>query len=750
MSIQSFTTNAETYYMEPKNRSTRVLALALETVSADRPEVFHPRPAKRPKRSASLSRRITFAMAIMLLPIVAMAGAGIITFRSSVGGLEEVRDETAGEGKRIDALLEMLPDADDLGEDLVELGEPGMREAFLAHSETIALAINAITDIDSDPAPGERETAAAVQEQWATARAAALEAAALGIGRYDVPLDRFHDAVDEMSATITSMYSIYSGEVVAEISSLQRRENVQLVRALATLLASSLVAALVARRVRRSITAPLLSLEEAALSFGRDDLSHRVTVIGEDELARVGDALNTMADRLHQSRDELQHQAFHDPLTGLPNRALFLERTEHAMARSLRRGTSLSVLYVDLDDFKAVNDTLGHAAGDEVLVAVSGLLRASIRAEDTAARLGGDEFGVLLEGSSADGAAAVARELARRLETPLHLEAGDMVMGASVGAATWRGEEGIDELLRGADAAMYRAKFSERGSYRSFDPEVQVEARVTSGIEPELQTAIAANQLVLHYQPLMSLHTGETLGFEALVRWNHPTRGLLQPISFIPAAERSGIILELDKWVLNEACRQLGAWKRCDPWFENKYVSINVSAGHFEDPSLVSRVSEVLTTEGLATRDIRLEISEHTLMRDKDRAEATLHALKALGVAVWLDDFGTGYSSLSYLRFFSLDALKIDRSFVADVDGGPDQAAITQAIIKLAKSLRLKVVAEGVETAGQREELNRLGCQMAQGFLYSKPVPAEAVELMGLIAGRDPKRIVTAALLTVA
>ena len=732
--------------MEPKNEGTRVVALALESASADRPEVRHPGPAKRLKRSASLSRRIKFAMAIMLLPIVAMAGAGIITFRSSVGALEEVRDTTASEGKRIDALLEMLPGADDLGEDLVELGEPGMREAFLAQSQTIASSINAIVDLHSHLAPGEREKSSAAQGQWATAREAALEAAALGDGRYEQALDRFHDAVDATTSTITTMYSIHSAEVVAEISSLQRRENVQLVTALATLLVGSLVAAFLARRVRRSITAPLLSLEEAAMYFGRDDLSHRVTVTGKDELARVGGALNTMADRLHKSRVELQHQAFHDPLTGLANRTLFLERMEHAMARSLRRGTSLSVLYVDLDDFKAVNDTLGHSAGDEVLVAVSGLLRASIRAEDTAARLGGDEFGILLEGSGADGAATVAREVARLLETPLHLKVGEVPMGASVGVATWRGE-GIDELLRGADAAMYRAKFSERGSYRSFDPEIQVEARVTSGIEPELQAAIAADQLILHYQPLMSLDTGETLGFEALVRWNHPTRGLLQPISFIPAAERSGVIRELDKWVLNEACRQLAAWKRSDPWFENKYVSMNVSAGHFEDSSLVSRVSEVLASEGLAARDIRLEISELTLMRDKDRAAATLRSLKTLGVATWLDDFGTGYSSLSYLRSFSLDALKIDRSFVADVDGGPDQAAITQAIIKLARSLRLEVVAEGVETAGQRDELDRLGCQMAQGFLYSNPVPAEAVELMGVIAGRGPKRPAAPALI---
>jgi diguanylate cyclase (GGDEF)-like protein len=724
--------------MEPKNKGTRVVALALEAAFAHRPEVLHPDPAERPKRSASLSRRIRLAMAIMLLPVVAMAGMGIITFRSSVGALEQVRDETESEGKRIDALLKMLPDADDLGEDFVELNEPGMREAFLAHSQTIALALEAITDLDSDLAPGERETSSAAQLQWATARAAALEAAALGTGRYEAALDRFHDAVDATTVTMTAMYSIYSGEVVAEISSLQRRENVQLVTALATLLAGSLVAAFVARRVRRSITAPLKSLEDAATYFGGDDLSYRVTVTGDDELARVGGAMNAMAVKLTQSREELQRQAFHDPLTGLPNRALFMERMEHAMARSLRRRTPLSVLYVDLDGFKAVNDSLGHETGDQVLVAVSEHLRTSIRAEDTAARLGGDEFGILLEGSGPEGASAVAREIARLLETPLHLKHGDVPMRASVGMATWRGEEGIDELLREADAAMYRAKFSERGSYRAFDPELTVEPRITGGIEPDLRTAIATGELVLHYQPLMSLITGETLGFEALVRWNHPMRGLLQPISFIPAAERSGIILELDKWVLDEACRQLAVWKRNDPWFEAKYVSINVSAGHFEDPALVSRVSEVLMREGLEARDLRIEISENTLMRDKDSAAATLRSLKALGVSIWLDDFGTGYSSLSYLRSFALDALKIDRFFVADVDGSPDEAAITQAIIKLAKSLRLTVVAEGVETAGQRRELARLGCQMAQGFLYSKPVSAEAVELMALIAGRDP------------
>ncbi|MEX2554427.1 MAG: EAL domain-containing protein [Actinomycetota bacterium] len=725
--------------MALKNEGTRVVALALDGAAIDRPEAPHIDPAERPKRNASLSRRIRFAMAIMMLPVVAMAGGGILAFRSSVAALEEVRDETETEAMSIDLLLGMLASADDLGEDYIELNKPGMREAFLAHGQNIDVAIEEIIAHDSTHAPEELTEALSIRDLWAGAFAAAQEAAVLGFGRNDVALDLFHDAVDKAAASVIGLYSVHSREIVAEISALKRREDVQLVTALATLLLGSFVAAFVARRVRRSITTPLKSLEEAATRLGGNDLSHRVTVTADDELARVGGALNAMAVKLKRSREELQYQAFHDPLTGLPNRALFMERMEHAMARSLRRGTPLSVLYVDLDDFKAVNDSLGHETGDQVLVAVSDRLRTSIRAEDTAARLGGDEFGIMLEGSGPEGAAAVAREIARLLETPLHLKAGDVSMRASVGVATWRGEEGLDELLRGADAAMYRAKFSERGSYRAFDPKLTVEPRITGGIEPELRTAIAEGRLVLHYQPLMSLITGETLGFEALVRWNHPTRGLLQPISFIPAAERSGIIIELDKWVLNEACRQLAVWKRNDPWFEAKYVSVNVSAGHFEDPALVSRVAEVLMREGLEARDLRVEISEHTLMRDKDRAAATLRSLKALGVSIWLDDFGTGYSSLSYLRFFALDALKIDRSFVADVDGSPDEAAITQAIIKLGKSLRLTVVAEGVETAGQRRELARLGCQMAQGFLYSKPVPAEAVELMALIAGRDPK-----------
>ena len=446
------------------------------------------------------------------------------------------------------------------------------------------------------------------------------------------------------------------------------------------------------------------------------------------KLSTAYNALLSEMDQRKNLEEELTHQAFHDPLTGLANRELFTNDLEKALGRSERDAGSVGILYIDLDNFKAINDTLGHEAGDALLKDVAARLMGSIRPSDTAARLGGDEFAIIIDDlTGVDEAAIVADRILNSFDgttafvgTAIQASIGVAVSSESVAT--------VDALIRDADLAMYEAKVSGKNAYRIFDPELKSRVQEETILENELRYAIDNDRLVLHYQPIVSLTDGAAVGFEALVRWNHPTRGFLSPAEFIGLAEERGLIVKLDRWVLNEATRQLARWKSADPAFASTYMSINVSGTHFEDPRLVGHVRKALAASGLAPHDLRLEVTESTLMRDNDAAAATLESLKALGVSLSLDDFGMGYSSLSYLRSFPLDTLKIDRSFVADVAGGPEESALTKAIVRIGHTLKLEVVAEGIENAEQMAALRRLGCHVGQGFLFSKPLPPDAIE----------------------
>ncbi|MEA2424703.1 MAG: hypothetical protein QOH13_1113, partial [Thermoleophilaceae bacterium] len=426
--------------------------------------------------------------------------------------------------------------------------------------------------------------------------------------------------------------------------------------------------------------------------------------------------------------EDAVHQAFHDSLTGLPNRALFLDRLEHALARSRRSGSPIAVLFMDLDAFKNVNDSLGHAAGDELLVLVAGRLRRWLRPSDTAARFGGDEFAVLLE--DLDGPSAAPRVADRILESlrePFAIQGQEVRVGGSVGIAT-SSTPGSDDLLRNADLAMYRAKGLGKGRHQMFEPGMHVAVLERLELEVDLQRALERGEMMLHYQPIVDLISGHVFGLEALVRWRHPTRGVIQPNDFIPLAEETGQIHRLGQWVLERAARDAVGWNRGVRAEDPVLVGVNLSARQLQEPALVGQITSVLNDTGLAPEHLIFEITETVLMHDLEGTVVRLNELKRLGVRLSVDDFGTGYSSLQYLRRFPLDSLKIAKSFVDGVGGPSQDSAVARAIIELGTSFQLRVVAEGIERPEQRACLIDLGCGYGQGFLFARPAPADQVE----------------------
>jgi diguanylate cyclase (GGDEF)-like protein/PAS domain S-box-containing protein len=420
---------------------------------------------------------------------------------------------------------------------------------------------------------------------------------------------------------------------------------------------------------------------------------------------------------------QLVHQAFHDGLTGLANRTLFAERVEHALARS--GPGDLAVLFIDLDDFKHVNDSLGHAAGDQLLVAAARRLQGCLRPTDTAARLGGDEFAVLLERvTDADAAVAVAGRVLDTLHQPFGLNGRTIPIKASLGVAVGRpGADEVEELLRNADVAMYAAKAGGKDRYELFRPDMHEDMLQRLELEAELRHAADRDQLVLHYQPIVELVSGRITRVEALVRWDHPSKGLLPPPAFIPLAEEQGMIGPIGNWVLLQACLQARRWQDQFPEAPPLSVHVNLSGRQLEDQSLVGEVVKALETSRLSPRLLTLEITESVLVTDIETMSARLRELKGLGVLLAIDDFGTGYSSLSYLRRFPVDMLKIDKAFVDGIGQGREDTALANAIVKLSHTLQLHTVAEGIEQAGHAAHLATLGCQDGQGFHFARPLP---------------------------
>jgi diguanylate cyclase (GGDEF)-like protein/PAS domain S-box-containing protein len=425
--------------------------------------------------------------------------------------------------------------------------------------------------------------------------------------------------------------------------------------------------------------------------------------------------------------ERLVHQAIHDPLTGLPNRTLFIDRLREVMTRSARRRDRIAVLFLDLDYFKVINDSLGHEAGDQVLVTIGHRLRRMLRPSDTVARFGGDEFTILCPATpDADSVMSLAERVLEEVERPVLLSEGEIFVTASIGiACSDHREETPETLVRDADAAMYRAKELGRRRAEFFDERARVRNLEHLHTGNALHRALERGEFELHYQPIFELETGRVSGFEALVRWQHPDRGLIGPVEFIGLAEETGLIVPLGIWVVDTACRQLAVWQAAKGDTRRLTMSANLSPRQLAEPSLPGQVSEILDRTGIRQGSLWLEITETALMQDTDSASSALRALQALGIHLAVDDFGTGYSSLSHLKRFPIEALKIDCSFVDGLAYDPEDAAIVTAVVSLAHALGLSSTAEGVETPEQLAELLTLGCEHAQGNLFAEPRPAD-------------------------
>ena len=473
-------------------------------------------------------------------------------------------------------------------------------------------------------------------------------------------------------------------------------------------------------RLARHIVRPIATLEQAAKSLERGEWT-TVPVASDDEIGSLSSSFNAMSAGIAQRENRIRHMAYHDALTDLPNRLQLAEKLDEVLAEVARDGGSVAVLCLDLDNFKIINDTLGHGVGDKVLKIVADRLRGAAEGHFLA-HTGGDEFCVLLSGSAVDAAGDTAQLLIDRLSEPLTVEGQFLKAGLSIGISKAPDDSMVaDDLLKHADLALHTAKAAGRGRFRHFTVALDEEANERRKVEMDLHGALANGEFELYFQPLFDLASNRFSAFEALIRWNHPDKGLVSPIDFIPIAEETGLIVPIGEWVLKEACRQATGWP------EDIRVAVNFSTVQFETSGIRNLVFQALATSGLAPGRLEIEITESLFLESSGQVLDTLHGLKQIGVRIALDDFGTGFSSLSYLRRFPFDKIKIDRSFILELLKTREANAVVKAIADLAAALNMETTAEGVEEPEQVEALRAHGCTNVQGYLFSKPVPAADV-----------------------
>ena len=487
---------------------------------------------------------------------------------------------------------------------------------------------------------------------------------------------------------------------------------------------------------------PLQQLGAAAQDIGEGNLEFTLDIKNKDELGDLSTSLKEMSRNLRQSNEQIRYMAYHDSLTKLPNRRMFSEYLSHALAHAKRRNQALALMYLDLDDFKVINDTLGHQAGDEVLTELSNRLSDCIRDEDylgrpaaasrrseteTVARLGGDEFIIFLPDiNSPYEAANVANRVLESLAIPFHVENRDLHVSASIGITTYpKDGNDVETLIKNADMAMYHAKEKGKNAYSYYQESMNIAAFELLNLQNEMRQALAKNEFILHYQPQVDLKTGEIISVEALIRWQHPEKGLISPDAFIPIAEQSELIVPIGEWVIREACRQAKIWH--DAGHSDLCVSVNASAAQLHRHDLKEVIQEALLSNTLPAKALEIELTETAIGNSEDTVFETLTAIKSLGVQIAMDDFGTGYSSLGYLSKLPIDKIKVDRSFVQDITSETTHAPIISAILAMAHSLELPVTAEGVELQAQIDFLRVKGCGLIQGFLISHPVSANDI-----------------------
>ncbi|MCP4901041.1 MAG: EAL domain-containing protein, partial [bacterium] len=483
-------------------------------------------------------------------------------------------------------------------------------------------------------------------------------------------------------------------------------------------------------------TARHLEITYRTASNSNDEPSFMIrgeaTLNGEGQVTRIVGRHTELGTDDADQKASLEY-GFHDPLTLLPNRSVLIDRLTHAIARTARHpDATFAVLFFDVDRFKNVNDSLGHLAGDHLLRSIAQRVDVACRPSDTVVRFGGDEFVVVVEDiSDIRGATMVAHRIQDELRVPFDIDGTEVFATVSIGIALWDADyTGADDILRDADTAMYRAKALGKNRYAVFDEEMHAQVVATLSLENDLQRALERNEFLAYYQPIVNLEDGCIAGFEALVRWQHPERGLLLPGDFITAAEEMGLVIMIDRWVAEEACKQLRAWQSQFRPATQLSMAVNVSSTQFRQPDLVPFIDHILRKTGLYGESMKIEVTESDLMEDTEYASAMIEQLRALNIGISIDDFGTGYSSMSYLRRFGIDTLKIDCTFVTRMLIDEDSSEIVRAIITLAKNLGKETVAEGVETRSQLEALDALGVDRVQGIYISPPVSADAIQIL--------------------
>ncbi|MGB8954539.1 MAG: EAL domain-containing protein, partial [Tumebacillaceae bacterium] len=532
--------------------------------------------------------------------------------------------------------------------------------------------------------------------------------------------------------------------IVADLSSKE-----SLVQELALLLVIAFLAAFliilaVVRMVAKRRLQPLGEIGSFLQRVSRGDLSGRLEIKSNNELGWLSEQINQMTEQLNSVLTELDKQkeeritrlASYDDLTSLPNRKLYKDRLDQALEGAARSHHMSAVMFLDLDRFKNVNDSLGHAIGDQLLSSVAQRLQSCLEEDHFLARMGGDEFALLVPTVlHVEDVVTVARNILNVFESPIEYKGQAFHLTTSIGISIYA-QDGSDAetLLKNADAAMYSAKQQGGNNFQFYTPSMNAMILERINMESRLRDAMANHELLVYYQPLLDIETGQIVGMEALTRWDSPEYGMVSPATFIPIAENSGLIVPIGEWILRTACRQNQVWQEAG--YPPMRVSVNLSTRQFELPDLVETVAAILEETGLSPEYLKLEITESLAMQNPDSAIQQLHALKQLGIEIAIDDFGTGYSSLNYLKKFPIDTLKIDRSFVGDIPGDSDDAAIVTAIIAMAHNLKINVIAEGVETEEQLVFLREQRCDEMQGYLFSRPVPAEEFEAL-LIEGRD-------------
>lgn len=502
------------------------------------------------------------------------------------------------------------------------------------------------------------------------------------------------------------------------------------------LIGASILAWLLGTRLQVIISHPIEQLATAMRAVSKErNYEHRVKMARKDELGSLIEDFNEMLGQIQFRDQELQHKqsrldylAHHDTLTGLPNRLLFYDRLSHAISKARRLKHPVALLFLDLDRFKNINDSLGHEVGDQVLRQVAKRLEALVRDSDTLARLGGDEFVIALEQTKeARDVTVVANKIIESLSAVLQVGPNELYVTTSIGISLFPADgEDVEGLMKSADVAMYRAKECGRNLFQFFTMDMNEKVREALFMENNLRKALEKQEMALYYQPQIEMSSGKLIGMEALIRWHHPQLGIISPVKFIPMAEDTGLIIPIGKWVLDTACKQTQQWQEAG--YPPCKVAVNISPKQFRHGDLVENVATALKDSGLAARFLELEITESVLMEDMEQSIATMEKLKSMGITLAIDDFGTGYSSLSCLSRFPLSKLKIDKSFVQDIAELSENNAIAEGIIALAKTLNLEVIAEGIEGERQMDFLQSKGCKQGQGYYFSRPMPADAFE----------------------